>query len=270
MSAQPISRSADLKRLRDEGYDISIRAGYLVVKDVPYVNTQAQVSLGVLVTKLTLAGDFAAEPETHVAMFAGDSPCDQRGQPLTSLINSSGAQDLGDGLTINHVFSSKPRPDGYVDYYELITTYVRILGGPVSALDDAATARTFQLVLDEDEDPTFNYLDTASSRAQIVAVTEKLKIGRVAIVGLGGTGSHVLDFVAKTPVREIHLFDRDVFLQHNAFRGPGAPSIEQLQAHPLKVQHWADEYGKMHRHIVPHPYDLDAANAHELAGVPLL
>jgi ThiF family len=100
-----------------------------------------------------------------------------------------------------------------------------------------------------------------------VAVTEKLKIGRVAIVGLGGTGSYVLDFIAKTPVREIHLFDRDVFLQHNAFRGPGAPSIEQLQAQPVKVQHWADEYGKMHRHIVPHPYDLDAANAHELAGM---
>ena len=39
MSQRPISRSRDLKRLRDEGYDLEIRSGYLLAKDVPYVNS---------------------------------------------------------------------------------------------------------------------------------------------------------------------------------------------------------------------------------------
>ena len=55
-----------------------------------------------------------------------------------------------------------------------------------------------------------------------MAVTRKLSLKNVAIVGLGGTGSYVLDLVAKTPVRQIHLDDGDMFLQHNAFGSPSA------------------------------------------------
>jgi hypothetical protein len=43
-----------------------------------------------------------------------------------------------------------------------------------------------------------------------------------------------LDFVAKTPVEEIHLFDSDVFLQHNAFRAPGAINKERFSEHLKK------------------------------------
>src|SRR5690242_19173715 len=36
VSQQLISLSPDLKRLRDEGYNLEIRGGHLLVKDVPY------------------------------------------------------------------------------------------------------------------------------------------------------------------------------------------------------------------------------------------
>jgi len=85
MSPRPISLSSDLKQLRDDGYDISIRGNHLVVNNVPYVNTQAQVAYGTLVTRLTLSGDVTTKPDSHVAMFAGDTPCDQHGQPLASV-----------------------------------------------------------------------------------------------------------------------------------------------------------------------------------------
>jgi len=55
MSQKPIGHSRDLKRLRDEGYDLEIRSGYLLVKDVPYVNFSKQVKRGTLVSKLMLA-----------------------------------------------------------------------------------------------------------------------------------------------------------------------------------------------------------------------
>ena len=35
MSQQPISLSPDLQRLRDEGLDLEIKSGYLLVKNVP-------------------------------------------------------------------------------------------------------------------------------------------------------------------------------------------------------------------------------------------
>jgi len=112
-----------------------------------------------------------------------------------------------------------------------------------------------------------NYLDTASSRAEIGVVSAKLELRSVAIVGVGGTGSYVLDLVAKTRVREIHLFDGDLFSQHNAFRSPGAPAVEELRARRLKVDYFKEKYSRMHRGIIPHPYYLDASRAEELRGI---
>ena len=86
-------------------------------------------------------------------------------------------------------------------------------------------------------------------------------------MGLGGTGSYVLDLVAKTPVREIHLFDADEFLQHNAFQCPGAPSIEELREAPRKVHYLKGIYSKMHRRIVAHETLIDETNLHLLDGV---
>jgi hypothetical protein len=116
------------------------------------------------------------------------------------------------------------------------------------------------------EEP-FNYLETASSRAGIVAASEKLKLRSVAIIGLGGTGSYVLDQVAKTPVEAIHLFDHDIFLTHNAFRGPGAPSLGELRTKLTKVAYWGGLYSKMHRGIVKHPNRVDQSNVAELADM---
>ena len=72
----------------------------------------------------------------------------------------------------------------------------------------------------------------------------------VALVGLGGTGAYILDLVVKTPVAEIHLYDGDVFLQHNAFRSPGAASVADLRAKLNKVDYYKDRYSPMRRHIV--------------------
>src|SRR5688572_24496500 len=74
----------------------------------------------------------------------------------------------------------------------------------------------------------FNYPDTNSSRAGIETLNERFHGQKIAIIGLGGTGSYILDLVTKSPVGEIHLFDGDVFELHNAFRAPGAPGAEDF------------------------------------------
>ena len=77
---------------------------------------------------------------------------------------------------------------------------------------------------------------------------------------MGGTGAYILDLVAKTPVLEIHLFDGDDFDQHNAFRTPGAASIQDLGNKMKKTDYLASIYSKMHRQVIPHGYFVDETN----------
>lgn len=265
MSQQLISRSPDLKCLRDEGFDIEVRAGYLLVKAVPYVTRERETKRGILVTSLAIAGDRTAAPDTHVAMFAGEYPCDDAGVELNQIRNQSGRQQLADDLAIDHMFSSKPVGGrAYSDYYEKMTTYIAIIASPAQAIDSNLTARTYPVVVPDEDESVFNYIDTATSRAGIGIANDKLAGGKVAIVGVGGTGSYVLDLIAKTPIREIHLFDGDDFLSHNAFRAPGAASIEDLSARPKKVGHLWSVYSHMRRGIVAHEYNIDGSNVEEL------
>ena len=264
MSQELISRSPDLKCLHDAGYFVQIRGGLLILREVPYVNAQRQVRKGTLVSSLTLAGNITTRPDTHVVHFDGDYPCGQDGTPIEQIMNQSGDFDLGNGVTAKHMFSSKPS-EGYTDYYEKMTTYANILSGPATTLQPGVTARIFREPEDE-EDSVFNYVETASDRAGIGRLTARLAEEKVAIVGLGGTGSYVLDLVAKTPVREIRLFDGDEFLQHNAFRSPGAPSIEDLRDGQMKVNYLNNIYSRMHRKIITHPVSLDVSNVDQLNG----
>jgi tRNA A37 threonylcarbamoyladenosine dehydratase len=266
MSQQLINRSPDLKRLRDEGYDVEVQSNYLVVKSVPYVNSKREIKIGTLVSELTLAGDITAKPSTHVVMFAGDHPCHKDGSEMVQIKHSSAHQSLGEDLSVDHTFSSKPQ-EGYADYYEKMTTYVAIISSPAQSLDPKITAMTFPVIESKEDESVFNYIDTASSRAGINEVTSKLELGKVAIVGVGGTGSYVLDLIAKTPIKEIHLFDGDKFSQHNAFRSPGAPSLEELRQEPLKVNYLKERYSNMHKHITANNFYIDASNVDQLRGM---
>ncbi len=152
------------------------------------------------------------------------------------------------------------------DYHHKMTTYVAVISGPATTLSPGVSARG-NAVPEEEENSVFNYVDTASGRAGIGALTERLAQDTVAIIGLGGTGDYVLDLVAKTPAPEIRLFDKDDFLSHNAFRGPGAPSLDELREVPLKVDYWAAIYSRMRKRVIPHAVSIDASNTHLLDGV---
>jgi len=254
-------------RLRNEGYNLEIRSDHLLVKDVPYVAADRIVKRGILTMPLKLAGDVTVKPENHVAHFIGEYPCHVDGTAIDSIFNSSTRRELGIGLIIDHTFSAKPMPSGaYENYYHKVTQYVTILSGYAQKLEPGATAKTFRPVgATADDGTAFKYIDTASTRAEIGAVTAKLgAIKKVAIVGLGGTGSYVLDLVAKTPVAEIHLFDGDEFLQHNAFRSPGAPSIEELTAKPKKAAYFKGIYERMRNGIFVHENYIGPENVQEL------
>lgn len=262
MSSVRIDHNPDLKRLWDAGYDLEVTPeGYLLVKNVPYVNEQKAVKKnGVLVTLLSLNVDSTIKPETHEAFFIGEKPCYSNGTPIKVVVGAG--RQLTAALSVDHHLSAK---DDYPDYYEKVTRYVSIISNQAKAIDDTVTAQIFLFVEQDPEVPSvFNYIDTNSTRAEISPISEKLAGQKIGIIGLGGTGSYILDFVAKTPVAEIHLFDSDNFLQHNAFRAPGAIGKERFQEHLKKVAYFAEIYSGMHRHIIPHPYNVTTDNIKEL------
>jgi len=268
MSTRLIARSPDLQRLRDEGYEVEVRSGFLIVRSVPYVTPGRTVARGVVVTDLALNDDITQTPRDHQVWFIGQHPCSAEGVPIAALGAQGCTQTLCEGVTVNLRFSAK-RPDGYLDYHAKITQYVQILEHPACALqpdDHTLTARTFLPIEATEEESVFHFTDSASSRAGIVRVSAKLAMNRVAIVGLGGSGSYILDLVAKTPVREIHLFDGDLFLQHSAFRAPGAASLDDLRGRRFKVEYYASIYSRMRRGVVPHPEFVDDKTIAHLAG----
>lgn len=256
MSRQLIVRSPDLQQLQNEGLELEIRGGFLLIKDVPYVNSSREIKRGVLISALELNGDKTAQPSNHVAMWTGEHPCHHDGRIISAITNPSLAQDLGDGIRADFTFSAKAL---YRDYHHKMTTYIGRIAGEAQVLDPSVSAATYPVIKAAEDESVFRYLDTATSRVGIGLFNERLANQKIGIIGLGGTGSYVLDLVAKTCVSEIHLFDGDVFSQHNAFRSPGAASIEELELKPKKLAYLAGIYNKMRRGIHTHEVYADGS-----------
>lgn len=268
MSHALIARSRDLRCLQDEGHALRIvDQAYLLVDNIPYVTVQGEVHDGTLIMDLTLNVDITVKPTTHVAYWAGEFPYGANGERLLALLHD-GTEKTSISDSLPPAFQLSAKPDGgYRDYHHKVTTYAEILGREARRLDSNATARQWRVTVDhDDDDSVFHFADTASARQNTTDLARKLQPERVAIVGVGGTGSYVLDMVAKTWVREIHLFDDDPFLQHNAFRSPGSFSRNELEGGPIKSEFYAQRYSSMRKGVIAHDTRIDDTNVEELGA----
>jgi hypothetical protein len=266
MSQSLISHSEDLRRLRDEGYEVEVRANYLLVHSIPYLDAAGNLLLGTLASELTLASPTrTAAPGSHIAHFIGSFPHNADGSRITAIEHSTGPFQWAEGLTPNFSFSNKPRSGMFADYYEKIVSYIGVMWHQARSKHPHCDPRTFKPIDSVDAETVFLYEDTASSRAGIQTTAQRLRQQKIAIVGLGGTGSYILDLVAKTHVSEIHLFDGDKYRQHNAFRSPGATSRNELERNLSKVEYLCERYAAMRRGVVGHEAYVDETNVDELS-----
>lgn len=254
MSPEQINLSNGIKKLRNEDYVVEIKGSFLLIHDVPYLNSKLELVYGTLVTNVP-----SPRPKDHIVRFIGETPCDLKGNPMNNLINNSNRTNLGNCIVVDHMFSHRPNPM-YPDYFEKMETYVKILSAQAQNLFPEATAQTGRVIETQLENSVLHYSNTNSSRAEIDAINQKLSGLKVGIIGLGGTGSYILDKIAKTMVAEIHLFDGDIFNQNNAYRAPGAPGKAEIDLGRYKVEYFADIYGKMHKNIIIHPVYLNQSN----------
>ena len=157
MLQQLISHSPDLKKLRDEGYELERKGGYLCIHHIPYVNGASKLLYGTLISELTVYGSAAGIPSTHAIYFMGELPCHQDGTAMNEIINSSPHTNLAEGLIGNHYFSSKPEGGSYANYYDKFTRYISLLAAPARKIDPQASALTCKPYSDDD-DSVFHYL----------------------------------------------------------------------------------------------------------------
>ena len=236
----------DIKRLLEKGYAISIDSNYLVVRDIPYLDEQRNLKIGAIVSKLIFIDPDHVRLEDHQVFFCGSHPCEVSGAQIKNLGGGLATLQLAaNDIVVERSFSNKPKTSNgnwrvFVDLFEKIESYVAIISGPAQQLFPNAKFLTFRSI-ESNTESVFKFNDTLTSRAEIGGLSIKFKEDIIAIIGLGGTGSYILDFLVKTPVKEIRGFDGDDFHIHNAFRSPG------------KTQ--GDDFGKSKAEVYKNRYD---------------
>jgi hypothetical protein len=85
------------------------------------------------------------------------------------------------------------------------------------------------------------------------------------VIGLGGTGAYLLDFLVKTPVQEIRAFDMDWYYVHNSFRSPGRLDAAELGR--TKAEVYRARYDNFRIGLTLVPKFIDATSADDLRGV---
>jgi len=131
-------------------------------------------------------------------------------------------------------------------------------------IDSTASASGEGSISIRQQRSVFFYPNISIAREGLDAYEQKLKVAKVAIVGLGGTGSYILDALAKTPVEEIHLYDDDIVEPATVYRIPGALTIVEAHREAKKTEHFRDIYSRMRTGIVSHPVRINQGNVHEL------
>lgn len=261
MSNPPSDPDHPVKRLLADGYDLVLHNGHLLVRRIPYLAPDGLRRDGCLALPVNDSGGVIVDAVgDHTIWFAGAEPRDHHGAAL----GGASPRDLGGGQTVDYMMSFKPPSGSYTSLDEKVRAYARILTHAAQSVDPQATATpgaAYQVV--EDGLPLV-YRDTNTTRAGLTALNDRFRGQVIAIVGAGGTGSYILDQVAKTWVDRILLFDGDQFENHNAFRAPGAPAHEVLQAGRNKAEYFAEEYARMHTGIEAYPVNLTMENVHLL------
>ncbi|WP_234892064.1 ThiF family adenylyltransferase [Sinorhizobium meliloti] len=264
MFQELVSHNKDVEQLLLKGYAIALDSGHLVVRDIPYLDREGALCWGAIVCKLRSTDNKHFVMEDHQIYFAGSHPYGLDGEPIANLAGGPYSLPLAStDVVVQRSMSNKP-VGGYADHVAKIDRYVTILCGPAMERYGVSPL-TFRKVTSEGEETVFKFADTLTSRAEIGDLAQLFKDEVVAIIGLGGTGSYVLDYMVKTPVARILGFDRDPYHVHNAFRSPGRLDQNELD-HP-KSEVYQGRYENFREGIELVPKFIDASCEGDLKDV---
>jgi len=263
-----VSHNDDLRRLVEKGYAVSFDSNCLIVRDIPYLDSSRQLQIGAIVTKLVFIDQERVIQDDHQIFFAGYVPHNLDGTPISNLGGGPyqlALSEVSGDIVVQRSFSNKPHISGkFPGFFEKIESYVNIISGPAMQLYNT-NPYTFRCVEDVVSDSVFKFHDTLTSRAEITDLSAKFKNDVIAVIGVGGTGAYILDFLVKTPVREIRAFDLDQFHVHNTFRSPGR--LEEAELGKSKAEVYLSRYDNFRTGISIETKFIDASCRDDLDGV---
>lgn len=268
------SHNPDLQRLLEKGYALTIDSDYLVIRDIPYLDSTGELQWSALVGKLLFENQNKVRPEDHQIHFAAPRPFGLDGQIVRGLgggeaqLNlSEYCKDIAIGQRFSHKLKESGQPRLYVDHFEKVESYVAMICGPAMT-KFGVNPYTFREYEEEMPNSVFKLRDTLTSRAEISDLAKLFETEVIAIIGLGGSGSYVLDFMVKTPVREIRAFDSDSFFVHNAFRSPGRLDAEEgVELRQPKAEVYRKRYENFRHGLTVKSLFIDETSAAELNDV---
>lgn len=264
-----VNHNVDIRRLVEKGYAVAFDDNnYLVVRDIPYLDADRKLQWGAIVSKFVDKGKNRIGLHDHQILFAGSVPYGLEGKPVPQLAGGSTSLALSEAskdVVVQRSFSNKPQPArDYVDFFEKIENYVNQISGPAIHLH-GANPLTRRFIEGGNSSSPFKFRDTMTSLAELGDLAAKFKDDVVAVIGLGGTGAFVLDFLVKTPVKEIRGFDSDRYYIHNAYRSPG--KLEEEEVGMLKNAVYQGRYDNFRMGLKIKQKFIDASCMEEVDGV---
>jgi molybdopterin/thiamine biosynthesis adenylyltransferase len=261
------SRNAFIKEYEETGYLIDFIGGYLVFFGLPYLDQDGKLQHGDWASPVDLNGQVIDPPTNHQAWWRGSRPHDQQGRQL-KLGGGAHKVTVSDDLITDFSFSYKLLDENgtmraYRSFDEKVQTYLDTITAPALAAYPLATPLRAIAIKAAAQGSPLRYPDTMSSRYHINDLSALLRGKRVAIIGLGGTGSYILDFLARTHLAQITLFDDDKVHVHTIFR---FPSFIPNAIGRLKVEVLSQHYDQWHGGIDGIPERIRAENVERLKG----
>lgn len=263
-----VNRNPDLARLVERGFAVAFDSNCLIVRDIPYLDADRALQWGAIVAKLEFIDKEKVVQDDHQIYFAGSHPHQLDGTAIANLGGGEAKMPLSEAysdVVVQRSFSNKPKHTGkFADFFEKIESYVSIISGPAIEHCDVnpytfRSDETFHL------DSIFKFHDTLTTRAEIGNLNSVFSNEVIAIIGLGGTGAYLLDFLVKSPVAEVRGFDGDGFHVHNAFRSPGR--LDEGELGLKKADVYRGRYENFRHGLNLEATYIDEASAEALAGV---
>ncbi|WP_292784077.1 ThiF family adenylyltransferase [Methylophilus sp. UBA6697] len=270
MLANPIAPNDDIQGLIDDGYSVVIIDDrYLIVENIPYCTAEGVIAYGDIISPFSIVNGISQLNNDHTVWFTGFIPHTAQGKSLeTGLVADTSQLTIAE-RQVRCRFSNKPDdPEALArllaSFRVKMNHYANKLSRHARDIDPSARANHLGRLQVNARPSVFYFPNTAIARSGLDEYENKLRQSKVAIVGVGGTGSFILDAIVKMPIQEIHIFDGDKLEPHNAFRMPGALSPGQAFNASYKAHHFATHYGQMRSGITGHPVRIDESNIQEL------
>lgn len=266
MQANPIAPNADLQHLVDDGFHVSLEGQHLVIHRVPYVIKDRAVAYCSLISTYNEHEVAAGQINDHTVFVVGEIPHRDDGVSLQDAMVANASAQIIAGRSVTCQLSYKTDPISVMlaTYHSKMTHYIRKLGSYVEAINPSANVRRSGSFSTRSVPSVFHFPNGSSARAGLEVYEQKLELDKVAIIGLGGTGSYLLDGLAKTPVKEIHLYDHDILEPHNAFRFPSALPMDIVFGRRKKTDVLTEIYNQFRSGVISHPERVNETNLPEL------